>query len=270
MKKRTRNETPLILIFGPSLLLLAGAILGALLAGCSSKSNPTAASASSQVQVVKNMDGTTTVAVVTRPGWPPVNGQESFTVLADDQLARNYMVVLDGSGSMAGPKEADAKKALLEFVNMVPFDANLGLYVFDNKGMGMRVELAKGDANRAAFVAAVQSMSAGGGTPLYDAIREAHGKLEEQGRKQRGYGDYHLVVVTDGEANWGQDSSIVGQILEKTPIVIHTIGFHIGKNHSLNQAGRVDYKTADSVQELKESLKETLAESPNFSVDEFK
>ncbi len=206
--------------------------------------------------------------------WPPV-GNEQDVEIASDLTAKNYYVVLDCSGSMAEkgcskgrPKLEAAKKSLAQFVELVPADANLGLLVFQKDRIKELVPLGKD--NRSQFVNAVNSTSSGGGTPLHSAIKEGYRRVEKQGRQQLGYGEYALVIVTDGAANAGQDpTTIVQWILEKSPIQIHTIGFCIGTNHSLNMPGRTIYKAADNPTQLSEGLQEVLAEADNFDVSEF-
>ena len=85
-----------------------------------------------------------------------------------------------------------------------------------------------------------------------------------------GYGEYHLVIVTDGEANDGEDPrEAVDALLAKSPVVLHTIGFCIGETHSLNQKGRVFYQSADNPEELRKGLTDVLAEATSFNLDGF-
>jgi hypothetical protein len=206
-----------------------------------------------------------------RSPWPPGNGNVE---VSKNLTARNYYVVLDGSGSMgeracrgAGNKIEQARSALDAFARAVPKNANLGLLVFQGR-VGERVPLDVG--NRDHFVREVLATSPSGGTPLSTAIALARSKLEEQARRQLGYGEYHLVVVTDGEASPGYDPrSVVYEMLAGTPIVLHTIGFCISTRHSLNQPGRTIYRAANDVQELKRGLEEVLAEAPSFTEQRF-
>jgi Ca-activated chloride channel family protein len=113
-------------------------------------------------------------------------------------------------------------------------------------------------------------VAAGGGTPLSTAIEIAYKKLTAQAKKQLGYGEYHLVVVTDGEATSGYEpDKVLAKILSESPVVVHTIGFCINTQHSLNQPGRTIYNTAQDYDSLRQSLQGILAESPEFSVSEF-
>jgi len=204
--------------------------------------------------------------------WPPPGKVDR---MAPDPTTRNFYVVLDGSGSMSerackgdGKKIDQAKAALEVFSKAVPRNANLGLLVFDSRGVSERVALATD--NRQAFSQQVQATNPSGGTPLLGAIALARQRLEDQGRRQLGYGEYNLVVVTDGEASSGQDPrQEVNNILARSPIVIHTIGFCISSNHSLNQTGRTVYKAANDRADLERGLEAALAEAPKFTADRF-
>jgi hypothetical protein len=209
--------------------------------------------------------------------WPPPAEDGGEITLSDNLLARNYYVILDSSGSMGEvrcsgnmTKSAAAKIALAELAKSVPADANLGLAVFDEKGLSERVSL--GMENRETFIKAVNATVPGAATPLHDATLLGYRKLEESARRQAGYGEYHLVIVTDGlpYPPAQNPTPVVMEILEQSPVVIHTIGFCIGTDHPLNQPGRTIYKAANNPRELRQGLEEVLAESPDFNVTAFK
>ncbi|KJR42733.1 von Willebrand factor type A (vWA) domain-containing protein [Candidatus Magnetoovum chiemensis] len=190
--------------------------------------------------------------------------------IAKNLLAKNYYVVLDGSGSMrdngcsgTASKSEASKRALAEFAQAVPQEANLGFAAFDSRGVTERLPL--GINNRDMFIQQVNNTRADTDTPLHDAVNLGFTKLKQQAQKQLGYGEYHLVMVTDGIATRGQNpTTIVNDIIDKTPVIIHTIGFCISENHALNQPGRTFYETADNPQELVKSLKQVLAEAETF------
>ncbi len=78
-------------------------------------------------------------------------------------------------------------------------------------------------------------------------------------------------MVTDGEASEGQDpTGAVKLILDRSPVVLHTIGFCIGERHSLNQPGRTIYRAADNPNQLRQSLSGVLAEAPKFDASGFR
>lgn len=252
----------LVSIFGLAIILLTGA-------SCTQETpqqgNNQAASQSGEKTVSSK-----TAAV----SWPPLTENETVEI-ASELTSKNYYVVLDCSGSMGDtgcsndmPKLTVAKASLSKFVNLVPEDANLGLMVFHNDQINELIPLGKNNRDR--FVKAVYHTSNGGGTPLFSAIRQAYFQMEAQGRKQLGYGEYTLVIVTDGKASNNQDpTEIVHWILDYSPIQIHTIGFCIGTKHSLNIPGRTVYKAADNPDQLDKGLQEVLAESEAFDITNF-
>ncbi len=198
--------------------------------------------------------------------WPPDLG-EIPVELEENPLTRNYYMIFDGSGSMKGDKLDVAKKALFTFIDIIPEDANTGLLVFDSKGIFEKVSFGK---NREILKDAVMAVTAGSGTPLYSSIKMAYDSLVLQGHKQQGYGEYHLVIVTDGEASKGEDPRyIVDDVVGNSPVIIHTIGFKIGRDHSLNQPDKILYKSAENYKELSKGLEDVLAESEDFLVTDF-
>jgi hypothetical protein len=210
------------------------------------------------------------------PAWPPIAGRDDKVSVSPHLIARNYYVVFDASGSMKDvacsgslPKIDAARNALAAFADSVPADANLALQVFDDSGVNEWLPLASGNRDR--FRQALTRVRAGGGTPLRSAIELGYQRLAAQGAKQLGYGEYHLVVVTDGEASPGQNPvAVVDEMLKRSPVVLHTIGFCISGEHSLNQPGRTLYRAADNPAQLRERLGEVLAEAPAFDAARFK
>jgi uncharacterized protein YegL len=204
--------------------------------------------------------------------WPGFTDENN---LSTNLLTANYYIVLDGSGSMEGDncavgstKMVIAKNAIIQFAQQIPADANLALVAFDLQGASERVAL--GGNNREEFNSQVNAISPAGITPLKTAMTYAYQKLKAQAVTQMGYGEYHLVVVTDGIANAGEGpDQIVQSILQESPIVIHSIGFCIDERHSLNQPGRTFYTAASNAEELQRGLQAVLAESPDFSSDIF-
>jgi hypothetical protein len=206
--------------------------------------------------------------------WPFISEDAAAEALAKNPLTKNYLLIFDGSGSMGksgcsgNERKIDvAKRAVVAWSKSVPADANLGLYAFHNNGL-LTLPLAAG--NRETFMETVNQIIAGGKTPLTGAIQYAYKTFSEQGRRQLGYGDYTIVVVTDGIANSIPDlEQSVDTVLAKSPINIYSIGFCIGDDHSLNQPGRTIYKAADNPEQLRKGLRDVLAESESFDEGTF-
>jgi uncharacterized protein YegL len=248
-----------------------GAVCAILLAACGG-----APDAPADDPVASAADEAATAAADAPAAWPPL-GDDAPAPLPVEQLGvANYYVLLDGSGSMlargcsgSSNKINAAVSALERFIGTVPADANLGFATFDAAGIDERVPLARD--NRDAFQQQLSRVRAAGGTPLASSIELAERQITAQAQRQLGYGEYHLVIVTDGRPDPPREdpTEVVDRLLAETPIVVHTIGFCIGDDHVLNQPGRTFYLAADSREDLERGLDSVLAESPSFDVAAF-
>ncbi|MBD3181669.1 VWA domain-containing protein [Candidatus Poribacteria bacterium] len=183
-------------------------------------------------------------------------------------LKRNFYFIFDGSGSMGDEcagrvKLEGAKEAVSRFLENIPDDTNLGLYVFDSKGAREVVPL--GPENREEFMQAIMNVNNGGMTPLAQSIRFGTDRLIEQYKKQLGYGEFRLVAVTDGLA---QDIPDASRYAAKYSIPIYAIGLCIEGEHPLRTYA-VSYREANNYEDLKKALEETLAELPVYDPTEF-
>jgi Ca-activated chloride channel family protein len=198
--------------------------------------------------------------------------------VGEASLTRNFYFIFDGSGSMSesltkqckGDKRFasrldGAKWAVEQFLPLVPPDVNLGLWVFDTNGNSERVSL--GPNSRAQFLVAVQRIRAGGRTPLTESIEQGVNQLVQQRDKQLGYGEFRLIVVTDGEATGRPLPQAVAYARERR-IPIYTIGLCLSAEHELRKSS-VSYRAADSIKALQHGLEETLAETNMFDPQMF-
>jgi Ca-activated chloride channel homolog len=207
--------------------------------------------------------------------WPFVDGGTDIGTLADSLTQKNIVMVFDGSGSMQksgcsgdNTKIEVARQVVTAWADTVPEDANLGLIVFDHSGFSIRLPL--GQKNRAQFRAEIAKVVADYKTPLTQSLSTAYQMLTEQGRKQLGYGEYTVVIVTDGAANdVVKLEQTVDYVLQKSPIMIYTIGFCINSDHTLNTKGRTVYRAANNPEELRQGLQDVLAESESFDISGF-
>jgi Ca-activated chloride channel family protein len=200
------------------------------------------------------------------------------TEVGQASLTRNFYFIFDGSGSMAeslnkqckgdkrfGSRLEGAKWSIEQFLPLVPHTVNLGLWVFDTYGNSERVSLSPD--NRAQFLTEVQKTRAGGRTPLTESIEQGVNRLVQQRDKQLGYGEFRLIVVTDGEATGRPLPHAVAYARERR-IPIYTIGLCLGADHELRRYS-VSYRAADSIEALKRGLEETLAETNVFDPQTF-
>lgn len=206
--------------------------------------------------------------------------QDSPAEVQEGQISldKNFYIVMDGSGSMsytdcAGTKLRKsridvARDAAVQFINKsVPADVNLGLYVFDNAGESERVQLGK--SNRPQIIAEISKIRANSGTPLNAAITNASKVLAKQRDHQLGYGEYYMIVVTDGEATDGPTGADNGvNYATKNGIPIITIGFCLSGNHPLSKSSYV-YRSAINSEQLLKALEETQGEASYFDATVF-
>ena len=187
-------------------------------------------------------------------------------LLSSTVSAQNIVVLLDDSASMKQPLRSNssitkidaAKQALLTILERAPEDSQVGVMVL-NGHRGHEWVIPLGPINKARLTAKVNRIRPGGGTPLGESMKSATDALLAL-RNQEHYGDYRLLIVTDGEAT---DPDLVEayppDILARS-ITVDVIGVDMAKTHSL--ATRVDnYREADDPASLTRAIAASLAES---------
>lgn len=192
----------------------------------------------------------------------------------DWKLTKNIYIVFDASGSMWQKKCTDgdykinvAKNALITFLSSVPNNYNLGLYVFDDKGSREMYQL--GSPNRKKFISRIKSIFAGGKTPLCNALDQARAAVIKQKNIQLGYGEYTILIVTDGEADNIQELPSHVQQITDEGIVVEVIGFCLSSTHSLKNMVH-KYREANSPSELVSALEAVLGEAEQYTdISEF-
>ena len=262
MRNRGTLMVPRSLAAGLALLLVAGCDEGG--GGSQGESRTEPASPSGP------LDNVRAAAEAVWPSGEPAPGEAAPT-------RPNLVAVVDMSGSMseaycAGDYDnrADAARtALAAWLDSVPPEANMGLIVFEKGSVSLRVPL--GTGNRQTFIQAVNSTRPAGDTPLRDALALAHQVLEDQAVRQRGYGEYRIVVITDGAHSEGQDPApVLAEIFDNfaNPIEVHTIGFCIDSS-ALNMPGVTFYRSANDPEQLRQGLESAVAEADTFDITQF-
>lgn len=237
------------------------------LCACSDSPQKPAVTAPQSKVVATNNKQPEPAVVSKKYTWPPKSSG-----IAPDPDKVNYYIVFDNSGSMAdfscdkNSKKSDSAKRVIEnFVRKINPGSNVGVAIFDETSpspyyVDERVPL--GINNRDAIASKVKASKPSGGTPLYNAVHLGLKSLENQADVQLGFGVYNLIIVTDGEANQGQDPSpVIDFISENTPIVTYVVGFCLasqGSRHSLDKPGKTKYFTANSELELNKILQQIL------------
>jgi Ca-activated chloride channel family protein len=247
-----------------ALLPVALAVIAlGLLAACDDSKSPTAKAPAGQDQAANV--------------WPPPSPPDQ--PVAPDLLADNWEFVIDASGSMGSsacgtggrPRMETAKNGVIAFSQSLPEKANRGLVVFSEQHRsGIHEWLPLGPGNRGEFARQVSTLQPGGSTPLRSSIELAAKILTARAQMQRGYGTYHLVVVTDGEADKGEEpGSFTKSLVATTAIAVHVIGFCVDGKHSLDIRGYTQYASASNPATLEQGLNAILAESTAFTDSKF-
>lgn len=243
-----------------------------MVAGCGESPAPSSRTASSQHDTASPSAAATPTPP--RVVWPFAAGEEPSADLADNLLTKNYFLIFDGSGSMrdsdcSGPRQKIqvAREVVSQWARDIEPEANLGLIAFHTRGI---ISLPLTSGSRDNFIDTIAKIDAGGSTPLAEAVNYAFEASTEQAKRQLGYGEYTIVVVTDGIAdNAHKLKKVIERVLTQSPVNIYSIGFCIGPNHSLNQRGRTIYKAADNPEQLRQGLQDVLAESETFDDSDF-
>jgi uncharacterized protein YegL len=178
----------------------------------------------------------------------------------------NVVIVLDGSGSMAGrlpgsnmDKMTAAKAALKQVLKSVPENTHIGLLVFSAKGVETDWLYPLGPRDDAKLMQAIDRPQPGGGTPLGAYLKKGTDRLLQERAKQFGYGSFRLLVVTDGEAG---DQDLVERYTPEVMargIKVDVIGVAMNQRHTL--ATRVhSYRSANDPASLQRAVAEVFGE----------
>lgn len=197
----------------------------------------------------------------------------------EDLLARTYLIVMDGSGSMDWdgrqqcPQIKDrridvAKRAASKFAQSIGPKDKLGMVIFEDGSPNYTLPFAYNNGSN--FAKQVNGIRPDGGTPLRSSILMGFNELRKEGARKKGHGEYHLVVISDGDpSSTAEDPrSLIQAIYKDSPIQIHSIGFCLKPGHPLNQPF-LNYYQADNEASLTQSLQNVLAESESFSNTDF-
>ena len=192
----------------------------------------------------------------------------------DDIHKDNIVVILDASGSMqekfsgdqTKSKMAAAKAALLEVLSKVSEDTHIGLLVFSGANIQNEWVYPLGPKEMQRLTAAIQLPQPSGNTPLGRYIRIGANRLLEQREKQYNYGNYRLLVVTDGEASDPDKVKYYTPEILNRQLRVDVIGVDMTTDHMLAKV--VDsYRKADNPGELVAAVSQILAETVDTGRD---
>jgi uncharacterized protein YegL len=172
----------------------------------------------------------------------------------------NVLVLLDTSGSMQEGmgggviKMRAAQEALVNVLDKVPESTNIGVLTF----AGWAFELAPVTERKAELIARIRATTPSGGTPLAQYTKIAGDSLLNTRERNRGYGTYKLLIVTDGESSDNGLMEYVGD-LNRRGVVVETIGVKMKGDHALST--KTKYMRADDPNSLKAAVGTVFAET---------
>jgi Ca-activated chloride channel family protein len=144
----------------------------------------------------------------------------------------NVAFVIDKSGSMSGPRIAQAREAAILAINRLKPEDVASVVVFDH-----RVDVlmhAQHVRDPGLFTSVVQRIGTGGTTAIYDGVLRGSDEVlknKNLGRLNR------VVLLSDGQANVGparvDDFSRLGAALLAQGVSVSTIGLGLGYNEDL-------------------------------------
>lgn len=170
------------------------------------------------------------------------------------------VVVFDDSGSMNEPfgdesRLKAAKRGLKVVLRSVPSTTWVGLLAIN---AGWLYQISPLDLGRLNGI--IDQMDTPGGTPLARNIKAGADALMAERAKQFGYGQYRLLVVTDGEETESPE------LIDAYPpevrargLTLDVIGVGIGQEHALRKYAHT-YRGADNPEALETAMREVLAE----------
>jgi uncharacterized protein YegL len=185
---------------------------------------------------------------------------------ADLATGKTVVIVLDDSGSMnkvmRGEKQsrmAVARQALLRVIETLPAGTQLGIMLLNGAvpQEGWVLPLSPLDVRLAKEK--VSQTIANGGTPLGASLQRAMDKLIQL-RAEQPFGDYRLLVVTDGEATDAELLKAYLPMLVSKGVLLDVIGVDMQADHSLANRSH-SYRRANDAASFEKALQEIFAES---------
>jgi uncharacterized protein YegL len=182
-----------------------------------------------------------------------------------DEHSLALALVIDCSGSMAGPKLELAKEAARATAEVLGPDDSLGVVGFSGRPERMvRMQSAR---NRVKIESSIAQLAAQGGTSIFPALDMAFQDLLSTRARIK-----HVILLTDGQS---QEAGLVelAETMRGEAITVSSVGLGNDVNRSLlqsvaNQGGGRAYFTSDPHNVPRIFMRETSAVSRSSVVEE--
>ncbi len=155
------------------------------------------------------------------------------------------MTVIDTSGSMEGNPLAKVKEGLRIASQEINPGNYVGLISYSDRPREMMAFAPFDEMQHKRLLAAIDNLSADGGTAMYDAMMVGLGKLIEQKRANPN-GRFYLLVLTDGQTNQGLVLNQVQDVLKYSEVRVYPIAY-----------GNVNQQELAAIAALRESTVKT-------------
>jgi len=197
----------------------------------------------------------------------------------------NVLVILDASGSMGKDiggqtQMAAAKKAIINFVEGLPKEANVGLRIYGHKGTGSssdkEMSCSSSDLiyplspfENTSFKASLDQVNPAGWTPTELALREAGKDLAGLNGEQN---TNIVYLVSDGISTCDDDPVAAAKDLYNSDItpIVNVIGFNVDHDgqrqlKEVAKAVKGSYQDVQNAETLQEELNQANEVAKNWS-----
>lgn len=133
--------------------------------------------------------------------------------------------VVDCSGSMSGNRINSLKESLLNSMQYIGEDSEIGLVSFSQDVV---IELSIGKfqgAHRGKFQSAVKGLTLRNSTHMYSGVLVALDMIQKHKEINPSDANYMIFVLSDGETNGGVSERIASELIISYCVSIHTIGY---------------------------------------------
>ena len=164
--------------------------------------------------------------------------------------------VADVSGSMEGDPMNNLKKSLLNSLQYITDDNQIGLVSYSDD---VTINVPIGEMNgtqKAYFTSAIKGLTPSGGTATYNGTLVAVQMILEK-MKDNPNARPVIFVLSDGETNQGYEFERAAQIIEALGITVNTIGYNanldeLSKLSAINESVSINADSEDVIYKLKE------------------